>query len=84
MPTTLLSNSMSYTMNKFEHFQGKGVFVQWGPTWTNLNMSRGLGPCTGSAGAGALYGVTPSHMNAWTDRQTHDWKHKVRHSISGR
>ena len=35
-------------VNKFEHVQGPGIFrilgvpVQWGPSWTSLNMYGGM------------------------------------------
>ena len=38
MPTACLPTSTYFILNKFEHVWE--VPVQWGPTWTNLNMSE--------------------------------------------
>ena len=37
MPTDRLTDRR---MNKFEHVQGRGVTLQWGPRWINLNMCK--------------------------------------------
>ena len=50
-----LSNSTSYIVNELEHFLGLGwevvLPVQWGPSWTSLNMSRGILSYTEGSGA---------------------------------
>ena len=72
----LINNKKAFQQSAFHCEEVWGhvgsVLVQLGPSWTSLNISRGLGP-SARRGGRPLYRIWDHHPREQADR--YDWKH---------